>query len=97
MDSMRWRFLIFLVTGLGVGSICVALDLGLGGLGARPTGAAHGSFIYNEGGTGPAPLDCGGLEGHGAGGDVEVFEAGELFAGFADGFDGGVVGVGEID
>ena len=37
------------------------------------------------------------LEGHGAGGDVEVFETGELFAGFADGFDGGVVGVGVVD
>ena len=39
----------------------------------------------------------GGLEGHGAGGDVEVFEAGEFLAGFADGFDSGVVGVGVID
>ena len=39
----------------------------------------------------------GGLEGHGAGGDVEVFEAGEFLAGFADGFDSGVVGVGVVD
>ena len=31
------------------------------------------------------------------GGDVAVFEAGEFLAGFADGFDGGVVGVGVVD
>ena len=39
----------------------------------------------------------GGLEGHSAGEDVEVFEADEFLAGFADGFDGGVVGVGVVD
>ena len=49
-----------------------------------------------------AAARCGGargdrLEGHGAGGDVEVFEAGEFLAGFADGFDSGVVGVGVVD
>ena len=38
-----------------------------------------------------------GLEGHAAGGDVEVFEADKFLAGFADGFDGGVVGVGVVD
>ncbi len=29
-------------------------------------------------------------------GGVEVLEAGELFAGLADGFDGGIVGIGVV-
>ena len=36
------------------------------------------------------------LEGHAAGWDVAVFEAGKVFAGFADGLDGGVVGDGVL-
>ena len=46
---------------------------------------------------GGARVGGSGLAGHAAGGDVEVFEAGEFLAGFADGFAGGVVGVGVVD